>query len=508
MSRSLLATSVALTCSIGMMAGGGWVTFVNDTAVRLPTGPGGNDPLLSTADTQEKDYAWADVDKDGDIDLVVVRKEPFTSTGRRENVLFMNEGTAEGHATDGVFINRTSQFIPDFLDKTNDRDVVIADVDGDGWLDIVTSTTLSGLNALKSFGHPRIYINLGEDLNGDWLGYVYDDVDRVPTMATEPRFCGVAAGDVDGDGDVDLVFADYDQGPYSRPIDLNNRLWINDGTGYFTDESTLRMTSNMRNSSFGTSVVIADMNGDGKLDIINNSGLALRRTGISYNGVPEGMYDIFGIPYEEQGYFVTAGDLNNDGMLDLVIPDDGIDAYLLGTGNGAGGIANFTQHDFQNSNGFGGNAVIADLDNDGFNDVLIADVDVDIVGCDRFLHIYENLGNTPNVTMTEDTSVVPSAFRQGVHDIAVFDINGDCLLDLVIGRCSGTEVWINTTPGLPVCAPCPWDLNGDGTVGITDFLDVLGAWGSDPGGPPDFDGDGTVGINDFLALLANWGACS
>jgi len=28
-----------------------------------------------------------------------------------------------------------------------------------------------------------------------------------------------------------------------------------------------------------------------------------------------------------------------------------------------------------------------------------------------------------------------------------------------------------------------------------------------PAGPPDFDGDGTVGITDFLALLGNWGAC-
>jgi hypothetical protein len=53
---------------------------------------------------------------------------------------------------------------------------------------------------------------------------------------------------------------------------------------------------------------------------------------------------------------------------------------------------------------------------------------------------------------------------------------------------------------------CPWDLDGDGDVGITDFLELLGAWGTDPGGPPDFDGGG-VGITDFLELLANWGPC-
>ena len=54
---------------------------------------------------------------------------------------------------------------------------------------------------------------------------------------------------------------------------------------------------------------------------------------------------------------------------------------------------------------------------------------------------------------------------------------------------------------------CPADLDGDGVVGIVDFLNLLAAWGTDPGGPPDLDGDGTVGINDFLTLLANWGPC-
>ena len=54
---------------------------------------------------------------------------------------------------------------------------------------------------------------------------------------------------------------------------------------------------------------------------------------------------------------------------------------------------------------------------------------------------------------------------------------------------------------------CDADLDGDGTVGITDFLALLAAWGTDPGGPPDLDGDGTVGITDFLMLLGTWGPC-
>ena len=50
--------------------------------------------------------------------------------------------------------------------------------------------------------------------------------------------------------------------------------------------------------------------------------------------------------------------------------------------------------------------------------------------------------------------------------------------------------------GIPdECEPCPWDLDGSGDVGITDFLELLANWG-DP-----------YGIKDFLDLLANWGPC-
>jgi hypothetical protein len=59
---------------------------------------------------------------------------------------------------------------------------------------------------------------------------------------------------------------------------------------------------------------------------------------------------------------------------------------------------------------------------------------------------------------------------------------------------------------LEVAPACPWDCgDGDGTVGIVDFLAVLAGWGQP--GPCDFDGDAQVGITDFLLLLGNWGTC-
>ncbi|MHC4614236.1 MAG: choice-of-anchor Q domain-containing protein, partial [Planctomycetota bacterium] len=57
---------------------------------------------------------------------------------------------------------------------------------------------------------------------------------------------------------------------------------------------------------------------------------------------------------------------------------------------------------------------------------------------------------------------------------------------------------------------CSCDLNGDGSVGVNDFLILLAAWGpcADCNNcPADFDGDCEVGVTDFLQLLANWGPC-
>ncbi len=56
--------------------------------------------------------------------------------------------------------------------------------------------------------------------------------------------------------------------------------------------------------------------------------------------------------------------------------------------------------------------------------------------------------------------------------------------------------------------PCPWDLDVDGNVGVTDLVTLLAAWGPVPTpDPPDFDGDGNVGVTDLVELVLNWGPC-
>ena len=500
-------------------ASAGWLEFVDETSTRLVAGPGlGND------DFEEKDFAWGDVDKDGDIDLVVVRKEPFTSAGKRVNVLFLNEG--------GVLTDRTTAFATasdvagdaGFNTPTNDRDVKLVDVNDDSWLDIVTATTISDGDP-KHIGHPRIYLNLGNDGNGDWLGFSYFDA-LIPTMLTysglsgfNPRFCSVVAGDLTGDTLPELWFGDYDSsgaaGNEQPPgADFNDRLLVNGPIpGRYRDATLERISgliqiptgddTTFEVTAFGAAGVIDDMNGDGVNDIVKQTALnAPQYVGISYNEVDnEGFFDDHEVVYSLAPYFVSAGDLNNDNRLDLVITDDGADRYLINTGNDADGHAQFVSQTFSfdytadGDQGFGSNSIIDDLDGDGWNDVIIADVDVDEAGCDRRTQIYRNLGGNPGdpVILEEQSegsacgganascmiAGIPADQLNGVHDVAVFDLNDDGFKDLILGRCDGTSIWIQVPPvGLSFSFPAPPPTQVEpGTT--TDFeVDILAVGGA------------------------------
>ncbi|QDU69409.1 FG-GAP repeat domain-containing protein [Engelhardtia mirabilis] len=464
-----------------------WAEFALDTGQPFT-------PTSISNQQTEVDFYAGDLDKNGYDDVVVVRKEPFTSPGKRTNVLLMNYG---GQLLDQTLIYANLSDVPDdrgFGTPTNDRDVVVFDLDNDGWLDVVTATTISDGDP-KHIGHPRVYMNLGDDGAGNWLGLEHQDA-RIPQLfhfgtgnPENPRFCSVSAGDVTGDGFADLYFGDYDSsgaGGTQQPSnkDLNDRLLINDGNGYFTDESQSRMGTQALLSAFGTEVEIADFNGDGVNDIAKDTALnAPQYVAISYNDpnnpgqFPPVFFDDFHVGFAP--YHIDAGDLNADGRIDLIFSDDGNDRFRINQGNDPFGRVIWSEAKTYSflaggDDGFGSNNLIADLNGDGYNDVLITDVDVDIGGFGRRLHIYHNVtvqagtetfveerqssggGWVGVVGMTEND-------MRGSHDVLVFDMDKDGDNDMFLGRADGTFVWENLAD--PVL--CQSDLGSAGPGAMT-----------------------------------------
>ncbi|MEK6677311.1 MAG: FG-GAP-like repeat-containing protein [Planctomycetota bacterium] len=457
--RSLLANAILTGLWIhapSLFAG--WIPYRDETATRLVA-----DVSVGSHDRDEKSYAWGDVDHDGDVDVVCVRKRAWISPEGRPNVLFVNEGIREGHSTNGVLVDRTSEFARSasdggqgFLDITNDRDVILVDVDNDGWLDIVTAPTASD-SSPKTISHPRIYRNLGMILDR-WAGFVYEE-NRIPMLTAPPdgasgapRFGAVVAADVTGDGHPDLYFAGDEAGP-PLVIDFNSRLLINDGHGFFFDSGSTILGEEKLTSTRCASACLVDIDVDGRLDVVRsessnpNSSIHIDHHGTS----PNQEFTVSTSLYHRAPLGVTCGDLNRDGRPDLVVTDAGPDRYLLNRGVGSEGKVTFSSHLFISPHDADissrGSSVIVDLDDDGWNDVVITDVDVEFPGCAGRLHLYRNLGNPPNVTLQEQDAAPWTA--NGVHDVAVFDINGDGRKDLLIGTCRGTSVWIAEFPSGP-----------------------------------------------------------
>ena len=235
-----------------------------------------------------------------------------------------------------------------------------------------------------------------------------------------------------GDGFPEIYMVDYNQA-------MGDRLLINDGNGFFSDQTTSRMTAAMIAVGFGTAGAIVDLNGDGVKDLLKSENGPFKA--IYNNPGNHGFFNKLTNPSNGSHYNMSIGELNNDGKMDVIISDDGSDRYLLNDGNNPDGTTKFLSktYSFQSGgdDGIGGNSASADLNNDGWNDVVIADVDVDIPGCDRRAHFYRNLGNAPSVTLQEQGQVIPNAMLKGTHDIAIFDINNDGWKDVVVGRCSG-----------------------------------------------------------------------
>jgi len=282
----------------------------------------------------------------------------------------------------------------DYILEVNGGGVVLGDFDGDGSIDIVvvSGSTIAAAEAGEAGDAPRLFLNDG---TGSFRA-----APEAFAMAPGRWGMGGAAGDVDNDGDLDLVVTQW--GP--------TRLFLNQGGQGFVESTT----SGFSGSRWGASAAFLDYDRDGALDLVVVNYLAFRRDEIESR---------------------TTGACKWKGLPVMCGPE-GLtavhDQLYRGRGDGTFEDVSVAAGFRPEAAGFGLGVTTLDYDLDG-------DTDVYVTNDSTPNHLWENQG---------DGTFVEVGFRRGVDldangkeqagmGIACGDVTGDGVPDLFVTNFSG-----------------------------------------------------------------------
>ena len=454
-----------------------------------------------------------DVDRDGDWDLILA------NDFNKRPQLLINNGA-------GIFSDQTATRLPIFT--MSSARAQFGDVDNDGDLDLVFCN--NGTTRFGS-GQPRLYLNNG-------AGVFADATANLPVGNVAEQM-DILFLDVDHDLDLDLFLGTRASAPNQ------SRLWKNDGGGRFA------LQPGIPNDGAAYSYDAGDIDGDGDLDLIginagpSNGELLLKNNGdgTAWTNVSSGITPNPTTDDNDSRFF----DLDMDGDLDLVVGSLGARERIY-LNNGSGAFAESTTLMAAVSDATL-DVKVADFDNDGRFDIITAQGESGAFQNKIYMNLTGPVDNRgPRVQVLEQVTPglkpVPHVVRatilddmtsdRGFHDRGVtlrwrtnngpeqsvpMAWNGNNQWRGVMpfqGASAQVAYWVTardwsnnlgisltrlfTEPGPP---PVTGDLNADGVVNGDDLGILLGAWGQE-NSPADLNGDGTVDGIDLGELLANW----
>ena len=338
--------------------------------------------------------------------------------------------------------------------------VAAGDFNNDGHIDLFIPDGIGYRN--------RLYLNNGN--------FSFSDQPLSASVAdTASDGMGVVAGDIDNDGDLDLYVTNYRN---------ENKLFLNDGSGFFTDATE---QAGVGDPGPGTSTARFDYNNDGYLDnyVLNHSNVAVVSANILYRNNGDGTFtdvtEASNMGYSGSSLAVGSCDFNNDGAVDIIVVDEfNVDAFYRNNGDGT-----FTN--VSDSLGIplgeGMGIDFTDYDNDGDFDIYIANYYTD-----SFL---QNNGDGTFTDVATAIGIVNYGIGWGVN---VLDYDNDGYQDIY--TVNGAMIYLEQDRPNRL-----YHNNGDGT--FTDMAEEFGVnFKGDGRGSvrADFNSDGYVDIF-FISVL-------
>jgi MYXO-CTERM domain-containing protein len=355
----------------------------------------------------------ADIDGDEDLDVLMPNAPGFFSDGGNQAfAIYANDGQA-------TMTDVSQEAVGGYEGQL--RQVAVGDADGDGDVDIYGP---------EAFGAPdHFWIN-------DGTGKFTDEAaTRMPaglgSHAGAARF-----GDVDNDGDLDLVIADG----YSTNAGSAAHLYLNDGTGKYT-EAAANVPSGYEGDD-PDDVDFADVDRDHDLDLIINmhNGKSLLWLNDGTGTFTDSTASLDAMPFADSEYHYNASlcDVDGDGDLDLWTDNMGPNyTEQLQINNGTGTFTDETAARVDGNPSADDNGVTCvDYDHDGDLDGIVAALCFG--NCPSSSREERGLNNDGTGNFTYEPDIF-SESQDTTLWIDIADLNGDAKLDAVTVQGEGAQ---------------------------------------------------------------------